>query len=161
MFSIRFRFIQLSCHQLTRVIAGVKIEIMEEGEGLRTKRTLVRFTLGVLPSNMAVEIILSSKGALAKLANEIFRDVRIVSVEMLSEFILVEERFAALATVERFVLLVPQQMRHDFLSIRINLLANAATVSDVLFVILSMSDHVVQREIYVRAHDAVVISLRV
>lgn len=109
----------------------------------------------MLPSNVAVEIILSSECALAKLANEVFRHVWVVSVLMLSQLVFVVKAFAALATNKRLVLFVPQQMRYDLVAIGISLLALAATIRDVLLMIFTMSNHVVQLVVHIRTHYAV------
>lgn len=115
------------------------------------------FVLHMLPPDVTIEIIRRGKCAITIFANVVFRRVRIVSVEVLTQLELVEEGSPTLLTLERFVFFVAQQMRHNLLAVRIKLCANAATVRDVLVVILSMPNHVVEGKSDVRADYAVML----
>lgn len=143
------------------MIAGVQVEIMEESEGLHAEAALVRLHFRVLPSDVTVEIVLSGESAVAEVADEILRHVRVVRVLMLAQLVLVEEGLAAVVAVEWFVLLVAQQVRHDLLSVRVRLLTDAAAVRDVLLVVLAVPDDVGEREDHVAAHHALMVLVRV
>lgn len=122
----------------------MQIEIVEKGERLWTEATLVRLRFYVFSSNMTIEIILSSECTIADVTDVVLRDIRVVSVEMLAQFVFVEESFTALATREWLVVFVPQHMSDDLLAVWIRLLTHATSIGDVFFVILSVSDHVVE-----------------
>lgn len=114
----------------------------------------------VLPPDVTVEVVGSGEGAIAEIANIVLRGVWIVRVEMLSQLELVEEGSAALLALEWSVVLVPQQMRHDLLAVRVELLAEAAAIRDVLFVMLSVANYIVERERDVGADGAVMLGRR-
>lgn len=138
----------------------MQVKVVKESKRLWTEAALVRLRVCVFSSDVTVEIILSSESPIADVANEVLRDIRVVSVEVLPQLVLVEESFPALAAHERLVVFMSEHVSHDFFAVWIRFLADAALVSDILLVILSMPNHVAERETYVRAEDARVLSLR-
>lgn len=58
----------------------MKAEIVDESEGLRAKRALIRPSARMLPSYVAVEVVLNSESSVAKLANEVLGSVGVVGV---------------------------------------------------------------------------------
>lgn len=114
----------------------------------------------MLSPNMTIEIIRCGKCAITIFANVVFRRVWIVSVQVLTQLEFVEKGSPTLLTLERLVLFMSQQMRHNLFTIRIKFCANAATVRDVLLVILSMPNHVVERKGDIWTDDAMVLRQR-
>lgn len=94
----------------TIVIGFVKFEVMKKCECLVAVRACKWLHVRVLSTDVTVEVVSRRESPLAEGTGEVFRCIRVVSFQMLPQFVFLVERLSAFAAAERSVFLVAKQV---------------------------------------------------